>query len=107
MVNIYTIDAETRLSQDQCRPDFRVGGAHHPGPLSIPQILFIGTPDALRLVQAEQAIIKLTYDILRGKKIIKHPLFSECGYISTEDRCGVWSERSWLVNCDENVFQLE
>ena len=81
-----------------------MGRAYHTAPLSVQQILFVGAPDALRLVQTEQTVIKLSYDILSGKEIVEHPLFPECGDISPEDGCSIWSESSWLIDGDKNIF---
>ena len=80
------------------------GRAHHTAPLSIQQILFVGTPDALRPVQTEQTVVELSHDILRRKEIVEHPLFPERVNISPEDGCSVWSESPWLVDRDKNVF---
>jgi len=66
--------------------------------------LLIGTPDALRLVQTEQTVIKLSHDILCGEEIIEHPLFPECADISPENGCSIWPEFSGLVDRDKNVF---
>jgi hypothetical protein len=78
--------------------------AHHPAPLSVQQILLVGTSDALRPVQTEQTIIKLPHDILCGEEIIKHPLVPEYADISPEDGRSVWPESSRLVDRDKNVF---
>lgn len=86
MIDVHAVDAKTRLEYvsgpyytESCL------ATHHPCPLSIHQILFSRTSDALGLVQAEQTVIILSHDVFGRQKIIEQPLFPESAYIGTED----------------------
>lgn len=58
-------------------------------------------------MQAEQTVIELTYDVLCREEVVEHPLLAERTDIRPKNRRSVRSEVAWLVNSDENVFELE
>lgn len=51
---------------------------YHSRPLRILKVLFCGTSYTLWHMQTEQTVVKLSYNVLRRKEVIKHPPFPEC-----------------------------
>lgn len=58
-------------------------------------------------MQTEQAIVELSYDILCRQKIVEYPLFAERFDVGSKDRRCIRAEVAWLVDCDEDVLQLQ
>ena len=79
----------------------------HASPFSILQILFRSPPNALGLMQAEQTIVELSYDVVCRQYVVEQPLFSERAQIGPEYRECVWPELVWLVDRDKQVFYLK
>ena len=71
------------------------------------KILFSGPPDALRAVQAEQAVVVLPDNVLSSEEVIEEPLFSERAYVRSEDGGRERSEVSRLVHSEEQIFYLD
>ena len=108
MVDVDAVNAETRLigvrysimgSENQNK-------TYHPCPLTILQILFCRSADALRLVEAEKAVVILPHNTFGRQEVVEEPLLSERLNVRTEDRERIWSESIWLIHSDEQILQL-
>ena len=58
-------------------------------------------------MQAEQAVVVLPDDVLRGQKVAERPLFTERAYVRAEYGSSEWPEFPWLVYCEQEVLYLE
>ena len=58
-------------------------------------------------MQAEQTVVKLPNDAVRGQEVVEEPLLAEDGEVRAEDRCGVRPEGIGLVHGDQDVLHLE
>lgn len=81
--------------------------AYHPRPFPVLRILLRSAPNALGLVQTEQTVVKLSYNILRCDEVIEHPLLAECPYVGSKDGHRVRAEVARLVHGDEDILQLK
>ena len=81
--------------------------ADHSTPLAILEVLVGRAPDALRPMQAEQAIVELPHDVLRAQEVVEQPLLAERPDVGAEDRRRVRPEVPRLVDGDEHVLELE
>lgn len=130
MVDGDAVDAEAGLLDEdmsalslQFRDSWR--STHHTGPPRILEILLARAPDRLRLVQAEETVVDLARDGFGGHEVVEEPLLSQTRNIGIEDREGVLCEKVsvklaravegrthgsevlWLVDGDEEVFDVE
>ena len=66
-------------------PEERKGAAHHSRPSRVSEILLARPPDALRTVQAKEAVVDLPRDGLCRHEVVKEPLLAELANVCVED----------------------
>lgn len=62
---------------------------HHASPSNILEILLASATDALRLVQAEEAVVDLARDRVGRHEVVEEPLLAKPSDVSVEDGEGV------------------
>jgi hypothetical protein len=64
------------------------------------------SPDALRLMKAEQTSVHLTGDAFCAEQVVEEPLLSQLRHGGIEDRQVERAELIWLVDGDEEILHL-
>lgn len=73
--------------------------AHHARPVRVLEVRFGRATDALRLVQAKEAVVNLARDRVGREEVVEEPLLAQLADVGVEDRervlQGRWVQLRW------------